>query len=277
VGPDKRIFIFAPGTKEGEIKYSLQTQFGAPGSPRQECWIKEPGPWCDYRWSDERRMAALVDFIRALAWPLVVAGGLWYYRNEIRVALKRLTAIGPTGAKFDPSPEHQIPSTPTLAAELPPPKADALTPQPDLQTQIQQIKSLISADQLDPFTQKLRADLSGVSPSQQLEALPYFVAALGIQLSHERNYIAIFGSQLNLLAQANGASGITPELANALYEQAKAAYPQVYAALRLDQWIGFLITAGLLIQSGGAYVLTSYGRGFIKYLVDRQLPVNKPF
>jgi hypothetical protein len=48
-GPDKRIFIFAAGTKEGEINYYLQTQFGAPGSPRAECWIKEPGPWCSYR------------------------------------------------------------------------------------------------------------------------------------------------------------------------------------------------------------------------------------
>jgi len=47
--PDKRIFIFAAGTKEAEIKSYMQTQFGAPGSPRAECWAKEPGPWCDYR------------------------------------------------------------------------------------------------------------------------------------------------------------------------------------------------------------------------------------
>ena len=48
-GPDKRIFVFAAGTGEGAIKYYMQTQFGAPGSPRAECWVKEPGPWCDYR------------------------------------------------------------------------------------------------------------------------------------------------------------------------------------------------------------------------------------
>jgi hypothetical protein len=48
-GPDKRIFVFAAGTKEAEIKYYMQTQFGAPGSTRAECWAKEPGPWCYYR------------------------------------------------------------------------------------------------------------------------------------------------------------------------------------------------------------------------------------
>jgi hypothetical protein len=225
-------------------------------------------------------MAAVVDFI-PLAWPLVVGGGLWYFRNDIKVALKRLTKIGPTGANFKPLKEQHpslpAPSLPTLAAELPASKAEALTTKSDLQTNVQQIRSNISADQLDPLVQKIRGELADVSKSDLLEAMPYFLAGLGIQLSHERNYITIFGSQLNLLAQANGAGGITVEFANVLYEQAKAANPQLYAITRFDQWIGFLITAALLAQSGGAYVLTNYGRGFLKYLVDRQLPVNKPF
>ena len=48
-GPDKRIFVFSPGTGEAAIKSYLQTEYGAPGSPRAECWAKEPGPWCKYR------------------------------------------------------------------------------------------------------------------------------------------------------------------------------------------------------------------------------------
>jgi hypothetical protein len=220
-------------------------------------------------------MADVVDFI-PLAWPLVVGGGLVYFRNDIKVALKRLTKIGPTGANFEPLKE-QHPSLPALTAELAASKAEPLTTKPDLQTLIQRLRSFLSDDQLDPSAQNVRALLAGASASDQLEALPYFVAGLSIQLAHERNYIAIFGSQLNLLAQANGAGGITHELANVLYEHAKATYPQVYTTYRFDQWIGFLITAALIVQSGGAYVLTNYGRGFLKYLVDRQLPVNKPF
>jgi hypothetical protein len=111
----------------------------------------------------------------------------------------------------------------------------------------------------------------------EYRALSASAASLSVQLAHEKNYNAIFGSQLNLLAQANGAGGITPAFANALYEQAKAANPQLYTTYRFDQWIGFLINAGLLVQSNGAYVLTNFGRGFLKYIVDRQLPVNKLF
>lgn len=164
------------------------------------------------------------------------------------------------------------------AQELPlAPKADLPAPEPDLQAFIEKIKSFISGDQLDPVLQKLRTELTTTwtNTSDQMEILWYLAASISVQLAHERNYNAIFGSQLNLLAQANGAGGIPIAFANALYEQAKAANPQLYAAYRFDQWIGFLINAGLLAQSNGAYILTNFGRGFLKYLVDRQLSYNK--
>jgi hypothetical protein len=48
-GPDKRIFVFSSGTEEAAIKSYMESQYGAFGSPRSECWFKEPGPWCDHR------------------------------------------------------------------------------------------------------------------------------------------------------------------------------------------------------------------------------------
>jgi hypothetical protein len=48
-GPDKRIFVFSAGTGEAAITSYMQSQYGVLGSPRWNCWFKEPGPWCDYR------------------------------------------------------------------------------------------------------------------------------------------------------------------------------------------------------------------------------------
>jgi hypothetical protein len=48
-GPDKRIFVFSDGTEQAAIENYMQTVYGAAGSPRGDCWSKEPGPWCDYR------------------------------------------------------------------------------------------------------------------------------------------------------------------------------------------------------------------------------------
>jgi hypothetical protein len=48
-GPDHRIFLFAAGTERSAIQSYMQTQYGAPGTPRAACWTKEPGPWCEHR------------------------------------------------------------------------------------------------------------------------------------------------------------------------------------------------------------------------------------
>jgi hypothetical protein len=48
-GPDKRTFVFSAGTEKAAIESYMRSEYGAPGSPRAECWAKEPGPWCAYR------------------------------------------------------------------------------------------------------------------------------------------------------------------------------------------------------------------------------------
>jgi hypothetical protein len=49
VGPDHRTFRFTAGTEKTAIENYLKVQYGGPDTPRGDCWIKEPGPWCPYR------------------------------------------------------------------------------------------------------------------------------------------------------------------------------------------------------------------------------------
>jgi hypothetical protein len=228
------------------------------------------------------QLVALVDLIKSLLWPSVAVWALWYWRDELKAAAKRVTEIGLTGAKFAPPEQHATtPSSATAAAtggDVE--KTLGAAGKPDLQIYIGKLKSNVSEDQLEPAAQKMRGDLTsivGPNLSDQVEALLYTAASLNIQLSHERNYNAIFGSQLSLLAQANAAGGVVPEMVKALYDEAKAKFPELYAKYSIDQWIGFLTRSGLLTQeASGAYSLTNYGRGFLKYIVDRHLTINKP-
>jgi hypothetical protein len=48
-GPDNRSFAFSGGTEQSAIENYMKAQYGAPGTPRSDCWFKEPGPWCEYR------------------------------------------------------------------------------------------------------------------------------------------------------------------------------------------------------------------------------------
>ena len=105
--------------------------------------------------------------------------------------------------------------------------------------------------------QAVRNDLTSLSADQaaQVEALTYSVASLNVQLVQERNYRAIFGSQLQLMALMNVDMGVPPNVAKGVYDAAKATYPEFYRSYTFEQWIGFLQGTGLIaIAPNGNYV-----------------------
>jgi hypothetical protein len=219
--------------------------------------------------------SGVIDIVKALAWPAVVAWVVWYLRDELKAAAKMLTEIGPTGAKFAP-PQQVVETTAVVALGSEKASGTGVTASHNVQAFIGQVKSVISDDQLQPMLQKIRHDLSsmaGENQRDQIEALLYNSASLSVQLAHERTYNVIFGSQLTLLAQANGVNGLSQAAARGLFEQiAKPANP----SLSFEQWIAYLTNSGLMqLDPLGNYVLTIYGRGFLKYIVDRKLSVFK--
>jgi len=79
-------------------------------------------------------------------------------------------------------------------------------------------------------------------------------------------------SKINVFAQRGGAR---PPLKRP-FQEGHRLVKRVRATLfKAD---GGLITVGEHgLGTVGNYVLTPYGRGFLKYIVDRRLSVNKPF
>jgi hypothetical protein len=222
-----------------------------------------------------------IEIVKAISWPVAAAFVIWWLRDELRAAAKRLTEIGPSGAKFAPPEITAQMSVEEKIGALGVEKTGEIeVVAHNVQAFIGQVKSFISDDQLQPQLPKIRSALSAVAGDNlrdQVEALIYNSASLNVQLGHEKVYNGIFGSQLTLLAQANGEGGLIPALARQLYEQvAKPTNPALYATYTFEQWIGFLINSGLLQEVAGNYALTNYGRGFLKYIVDRHLTVFKP-
>ena len=240
---------------------------------------------------------AFVELVKALVWPLLLGGIVWYFRGEIKRGADRVTELGPAGAKFAPleqvptSPVQGVSANPTTPAS-PTTPATPSAPRPLAQTPnlpattgvrdfIESIRRFISDDQLNMAVLLVRSDLIakiGQNPQDQVEALIYALASMNIQLAHEKNYNLIFGSQVALLAQMNTDAGVPPAVARSSYDNAKSAFPDLYRTYSYEQWIGFLQGSGLCtIAPNGNYVLTPLGRGFLKYILDRHLPVNKPF
>jgi hypothetical protein len=230
-------------------------------------------------------IARLIELLKVLTWPAVVVWLIWYLRDEVKRAAARIIELGLTGAKFAPPPPPEQVPPPSPASPLPTPgdsaQSGALAASDRTQQFIAEIKSRVSEDQLRSSVQALREQLpsrTGTDPKQQVEGLIYFAASLAIQLGHEQVYRSIYGSQLEALAQMIPAGGAPPNVAKDIYERAKASFPDAYRSYTFEQWIRFLFQTGLCqIGPNGDYVLTPYGRGFLKYIVDAHLPPNKPF
>jgi len=220
---------------------------------------------------------AFLEFLKIAAWPALIAWLVWYLRDEVKRAATRITELGLTGAKFAP-PTEQVATPPPKGVSGAAPSAEP--PSGSVKQFVDGIKTVISAEQLDPSVQAVRKDVTTLSADQraQIEVLTYSAASLNIQLAHERNYRAIFGSQLQLLALMNVDVGVPPNIAKGVYDRAKTDYPQVYRSYTFEQWIGFLQSTGLIsVAPNGNYVLTAYGRGLLKYILDWHLATNKPF
>jgi hypothetical protein len=226
-------------------------------------------------------MDALIKILDTVKWPvavvLIIVVLASYLRDELKRVVNRTVKAGLSGFEFAPPPSEQLPS--------PPKEGIAVTSSTLQSTGRDRVREFMAgvrgflAEQLEPAAQKVRSELDqtfGTNPSDQIEGLVYVVASLNVQLTHERHFIAIYGSQLRLMEQMIG-TGVSADVARKFYEEAKAMFPDVYRSYTFEQWITFLVGSGLVTVGQGNYVLTPYGRGFLKYIIDRQLPPKKPF
>jgi len=234
--------------------------------------------------SGDKIVEAVLRLLEIAVWPAFFGLLVWCFREEVKRAAARIIELGLTGAKFaPPSPPDQIPAKPTVSVSEGVGSAQGVGAATGVSSGaavlVAAIKAKFSEDQLAPIVQELRHDPKiGSSPQDQVESLLYFSASLSVQLGHERNYRMIFGSQLQLLEMMNADVGVSKEAAKSTYDAARTAYSDVYRSITFEQWIGFLINAGLCnVAPNGNYVLTPYGRGFLRYIVDMHLPTNKPF
>jgi hypothetical protein len=232
---------------------------------------------------------ACIEVLKIVAWPTVVVWLVCFFlRDEVRRAAARITEIGPAGAKFAAPPAQVPPSPPEAApAALPSPggspngHASAPGTPASVQEYISSIRAVIPVEQLESVVNSVRADLltkAGQAPQAQIEALTYTVASLNIQLTNERIYRLIYGSQIEALALMNAEGGAPPNILRDIYERAKGMYPDVYRSYAFEQWLGFLQHAAVcMVAPNGHYILTPHGRGFLRYRIDMRLPVFKMF
>jgi hypothetical protein len=79
---------------------------------------------------------------------------------------------------------------------------------------------------------------------------------------HEMTFRIILGSQIELLQLAN--TGVPPDMdgARAIFEKAKATYPDLYAGFSYEAWLNYPLNRGLARLDGARIRTTPIGQIF---------------
>jgi hypothetical protein len=122
--------------------------------------------------------------------------------------------------------------------------------------------SLVAAKTLEFVGPDLRTDDTAKS----------LIRFWSISFVFERTYRLIFGTQLQLLQQAN-AFPVSNEAAQALHEKSAAAGNKQ----TFDQWVNYMISNSLLIRNNdGSFRSTPLNKQFLLFITIEGYPTNKP-
>ena len=126
----------------------------------------------------------------------------------------------------------------------------------------------------------LKEEMKKINPSSEEEKDEILYRALAssqIAATFEKNYSIIYGSQLKALQYLNEKPGMTIDSDNLkyFYEEAKLRYPGFYASYSLENWLNYLLTSFLIVQSGEKVGISTRGKEFLKHIIDQMHSFNK--
>ena len=81
---------------------------------------------------------------------------------------------------------------------------------------------------------------------------------------------------MNFLVQLAGTrSGLTKVQAETAYSAAVEQFPVFYKERSSGEWLGYLLSTGLVHAEGENLDITQYGADFLKFLVDARLAYDR--
>ena len=207
----------------------------------------------------------LVEFFKAVAWPVVTALIALGYKPEIvsglPAFLRRKIAIEGFGVKASIDAAEQQKSSAENPAQESLAQTSALSPRPRKAVNILELH--------------IGRDLDGFASDRREPALIRALAERSLVAGHEFTYNRIFGSQIAGLKRLDEVGVVTVEQARAFYQPYGENFPQIYSNYGFDGWLGFLRINNLVNQNGSSLQLSDFGKDFLIYLTEKGLTESK--
>ncbi len=198
--------------------------------------------------------------LTGIAWPAVVGFIAFFYRSEIRSILPRVRKAGPIGIELDAVQQQQKEA-----------KADAPS------GELKPLPGINRTKALEAVERNLHDSLKIYDENNRLDILVSYLAQARLELSFERIYRVIFGSQIEGLRHLSEVGQVSFDEARAFFDRVKEKYPELYEDYGFAGWLGFLESEYLVHRNGNFIEITDFGRDFLAYLANRRLPEGKAF
>lgn len=199
-----------------------------------------------------------------MTWPLVglVLGlvAIFVFRQPMTRLLDRTRRIGKAGLEAGEQPKELSQPVGASASE--------------------ELRRLFDNALLVQREEMIRAELGRLSFKDSTDRETFLVrvlAAASIVQSFEQIYGGIWGSQLTALQFLNSAdlTGVDPVFVRPWYDQAVAWHPEMYESYTFDQWLGFLRSQALIVNTATGIAISLEGREFLKYLLHQGYSLYK--
>lgn len=205
-------------------------------------------------------MVEFFQFLSSLVWPGVVLWLVgWRYREMIERLAMRIKKIGAAGAELDlPQPNPADPAAPPAIGR--PPAGPSGNP--------------VVRHQEESIVQRVN-EQAGQNPADRERLLVGVLARTFVDLNHERNYLAIFGSQIAALRHLNSIESLPRGELQRFYDDGRRTDPGFYGDYSFDSWLTFMARSGLIDIDGDRVSISAGGRDFLQYLIANRRPEGK--
>jgi hypothetical protein len=208
------------------------------------------------------------DIASKIAWPIVVIVALIIFRKSIIQLFKRTNKVSLLGSSLEASQNAE--------------PMQVLNENQNSHSSRDTVLRALglfckdTSERLASYVEN-ETKLSEISdPAKKIEMLKLYSQVLYGMVTFERIYIGIYGSQIFLLEAVNITTFETGESLYRFYEAAKQQFPYVYQHYPYQDYLAFLVSFELIKHSpNDRYEITSFGKDFLKYVVQRQLNKQK--
>jgi hypothetical protein len=199
-----------------------------------------------------------LDFVKNIAWPLVVLTLAFCFRRDLHYLATRVTIAGPAGVEFNPQRQLTIP--PLSPGEL------------------KELPGLARTKIMGELEAELHKQLQLFDADKRLDLTVHYLAQSRLEQLFEWIYGQIFGSQIAALRSLMAAPGGQMTLADVIsyFDNVKSNEGAPYQNVSFDQWSAFLRNQQLIRVVGDRVEITDLGRDFLLFLSARGRPENKP-